>query len=80
MWKPASPYNNLPELPPPFRETAKIFRQTTQHVYDRRHPEIRSTLNDLSMICVFFDRLPVICRCYRQMTANMPMDAPIFDI
>lgn len=54
MWKTASPYNNLPGLPPPFRETAKIFRQTTQHVYDRRHPEIRSTLNDLSMICVFF--------------------------
>ena len=54
MWKTASPYNNLPGLPPPFRETAKIFRQTTQHVYSRRHPEIHSALNDLSMICVFF--------------------------
>ena len=28
----------------------------------------------------FFDRLPVICRWHRQMTANMFMDAPIFDI
>ena len=43
MWKPASPYNNLPELPPPFRETAKIFRQTTQSrvALERLHQTVR---------------------------------------
>lgn len=43
MWKPASPYNNLPELPPQLRETAKIFRQTTQSrvALERLHQTMR---------------------------------------
>lgn len=43
MWKPASPYNHLPGLPPPFRETAKIFRQTTRSrvALERLHQTVR---------------------------------------
>lgn len=43
MWNPASPYNLLPGLPPPFRETAKIFRQTTRSrvVLERLHQTVR---------------------------------------
>lgn len=43
MWNPASPYNHLPGLPPPFRETAKIFRQTTRSrvALERLHQKVR---------------------------------------
>ena len=43
MWNPASPYNLLPGLPPPCRETAKIFRQTTRSrvVLERLHQTVR---------------------------------------
>ena len=52
MWKPASPYNNLPGLPPPFRETAKIFRQTTRSrvALERLHQAVNLLPNNEILI------------------------------
>ena len=52
MWIPASPYNNLPELPPHFTETIKIFRQTIQSrvALERLHQAVNLLPNNEILI------------------------------
>ena len=52
MWIPTSPYNNLPELPPHFTETIKIFRQTIQSrvALERLHQAVNLLPNNEILI------------------------------
>ena len=52
MWIPTNPYNNLPELPPHFTETIKIFRQTIQSrvALERLHQAVNLLPNNEILI------------------------------